>query len=895
MPSPTLSSLYKPVEVEQKWVPIWWDQNVLFKGNVNSDKPIFSMVIPPPNITGSLHMGHALNNTIQDILIRWRHMSGDSTCWFPGTDHAGIATQVVVERQLKKEGKTRHQIGRIEFLKRVWKWKNEYGGIIDGQLKKLGVSCDWSRYSFTMDEVRASAVREAFVMLYKKGFIYRDEYIVNWCPQCQTALSDLEVEHSETENQNIIYYFRYRLEQPIEGQEFIMIATRRPETILGDVAIAVHPEDSRYKKLVGKNAILPLVGSRLKIIADELADPSVGTGAVKITPAHDPNDFQMGRRHDLPIIKVIDLQGKVTTTALNAPQVKKYDGLDRFECRDVIIQDLKEAGAFIKAEPWSGTIGRCARCSTIIEPAVSLQWFMKMDSLAKPAIEAVKNKKVQFHPERFAKLYLDWMENIRDWCISRQLWWGHQIPAWYCSKCGSDHPIVAIDKPTECPNCHGKNLTQEPDVLDTWFSAALWPLSVMGWPEETKDLRTYYPTSVLSTGRDIIFLWVSRMIMMGLEFRHEIPFHHVSIHPTILDREGRRMSKSKGTGVDPLDLIEKYGADATRFGTILMAQAQDVRFNEEKIELARNFTNKIWNAARFIASHLPENFLESNPSEKIKPVTFYDEWILSKLSDLIQSVTKNLQAYEFSKAAALLYDFFWEYFCDWYLELCKSRLQGNTQSAKSEVLFILTKILRDSLKLMHPFMPFLTEEIWQQFSGKPEFLFNLSWPTPFKVAHRDSSMGIFMETITGIRNLRAELNLKPKDQAPLIIKTENPTLFEKMKAELMALGQISDLKIGSGKSPASQKAFSLQTTYGSLYLPLEGVVDISNELARLKQEQNRIRQELESVNHRLNDLNFIQKAKPEIVAGAKEKAKQLQDKAVRLKERIAMLEPIAAP
>lgn len=906
-------SVYQPHDVEAKWTKVWRDRNI-FHANSASGKTPFSMVIPPPNITGSLHMGHALNNTIQDILIRWKHMQGCETCWFPGTDHAGIATQVVVERELRKENLSRFDLGREKFVERVWKWKEEYGGIIDDQLRKLGVSCDWERYSFTMDESRSSAVIEAFVRLYEKGIIYRDRYIVNWCPRCQTALSDLEVEHSESDAIGVIYHLRYPLKD--DPSQSITVATVRPETMLGDVAVAVHPEDPRFRNLIGKKAVLPLVGRLLPILADEWADPSVGSGAVKITPAHDPNDFEVSLRHHLEPLVVIDPEGKMTMleatqgergTSINREFIKKYHGLDRFDCRKEILKDLEENGYLVKQEPWPSNPGRCARSGDIIEPYLSVQWFAKMKDLAAPAIQAVRQKEIEFHPDRFSKLYFDWMENIRDWCISRQLWWGHRIPAWYCLNCdksivesGVDHhtilpdakPMVKLKKPASCDKCGSSNFIQDPDVLDTWFSSALWPLSVMGWPKETGELEKFYPTTVLSTGRDIIFLWVARMIMMGLEFRKKVPFYHVSIHPTILDREGKRMSKSKGTGIDPLKLIEKYGADATRFGIILMAQGQDVRFHEEKIEQARNFVNKIWNASRYVLSTLSGLKPDlRNWRQHDLQLTFYDRWILYKLSILVQSVNEDLSAYQFSSAASRLYDFVWDDFCDWYLELCKLGLQREKGERKAIAASILVHLLSQVLKLLHPFIPFLTEEIWDQMNPKATLLLEQPWPVAAKefLEKPDPLMESFMGVVKAIRNLRAEIGLKPKDRCSVLIRTGNPLVYKQMEAELLFLAGISNLTLLENKEAPPKKALSAHLDDGAVYLSLEGMEQIAAEVERLKSDREKSLRELQSVEKLLHDPAFTGKAKSEIIEKTLEKERLLRQKLERINERIALL------
>ena len=808
-----------------------------------SSENYFSIVMPPPNVTGSLHMGHALNNTIQDILIRWKKMNGYSVCWFPGTDHAGIATQIIVEKELKKEGKTRYDLGREKFIERILEWKKQYGGIIEEQLKKLGISCDWSRNAFTMDEKRSAAVQEAFFRLYKKGLIYRSKRMVNWCVRCLTALSDLEVEHIDSEV-STMYFLRYPIMSEKESLA-VIIATTRPETILGDVAVAVHPQDSRYKHLIGKELILPLVGRRLKIIADELANPEVGTGAVKITPAHDLNDFEVGERHGLEQIVVIGLNGKMTT------EYDKYNGLDRFTCREEILKDLKEQGYFVKEESCGTSPGRCSRCGTIIEPYLSVQWFMKMKELAEPAVEAVKQGKVKFHPDRFSKIYLDWMENIKDWCISRQLWWGHRIPAWYCRnencprgkksqilmfrKLAQDEikdpyqlastaePIIPevkrengkykIEIPEKCPECQKANLTQDEDVLDTWFSSALWPLSTMGWPEDTKDLDCFYPTQVLSTGRDIINLWVARMIMMGLEFKQAPPFSDVYIHATILDREGKRMSKSKGTGINPLDLISKYGADATRFGIVLMAQGQDVRFNEEKIQRAGKFINKIFNAAKFVRNNIEDNFV-CNLNKKIEikeeKTKFYDAWVIFRLLETINKVQQALEQFNFSTAAFCIHDFFWYDFCDWYLELSKIALKENNIERKKTVQTILYYVLMSSLKLLYPFMPFLTEEIWKNFNNNESIVekkintINISEKIG-SYNYNLSKMNLFIEVVKTIRALRLENKIPPNQKISVSFEIIKKINILMMKKELFHLCNISNLSI---KSPQYIKSIN---------------------------------------------------------------------------------------
>ena len=696
-PEANIPKVYDPGAVEEKWYR-FWEENQLFHAEVNPDKQPYSIVIPPPNVTGQLHMGHALDNALQDILIRWRRMQGYNTLWMPGTDHAGIATQIKVEENLAKEGLSRYDLGREAFIERVWQWKQQYGSRILNQLKRLGASCDWQRERFTMDEGCSQAVREVFVSLYEKGLIYQGNRITNWCPRCNTALSDIEVEHEDRPGH--LYHVRY----PVEGEagRYVTVATTRPETILGDSGVAVHPDDERYSDVVGKKLILPLLGRKLPVVADSYVDPAFGTGAVKVTPAHDPNDFEMGLRHNLPQIVVINLDGTMSADC------GKYAGMDRYQCRKALVADLEAAGYLVKIDDHNHAVGQCQRCTTVVEPLISRQWFVKMAPLAKPAIEAVESGRISFVPERFTKIYTNWLENIRDWCISRQIWWGHRIPAWYCQACGE--VTVSRDTVDACPKCGGA-VEQDPDVLDTWFSSALWPFSTMGWPQQTAELRQFYPTSVLVTGYDIIFFWVARMIFMGLEFQQEIPFRHVFIHGLVRDSQGRKMSKSLGNGIDPLEVIEQYGADTLRFTLVTgNTPGNDMRFYWERVESSRNFANKIWNASRFVLMNL-DGF---DPQAAPGPLTLADRWILSRYATTVAAVTDNLDKFELGEAARAIYEFIWSEFCDWYIELAKSRLYDKeNQAARATAQYVLWYVLGNTMKLLHPFMPFLTEEIWQ--------------------------------------------------------------------------------------------------------------------------------------------------------------------------------------
>jgi len=879
-----LPTVYDPKAVESKWYEYWLKQKY-FHAEVEKDKKPYSIVIPPPNVTGSLHMGHALNNTLQDILIRWHRMLGDNTIWIPGTDHAGIATQVVVERDLAKEGKTRHDLGREAFIERVWRWKEQYGNTIIKQLQRLGTSCDWDRERFTMDERCSRAVREVFVHLYEKGLIYRGNFIINWCPRCLTALSDLEVEHNEIGGR--LHYVRYPLEN---SDEYIMVATTRPETILGDTAVAVHPDDERYQHMVGRSAILPIIGRKLVIIADDYVDPAFGTGAVKVTPAHDPNDFAMGTRHELPSVVVIDANGVMNDNA------GKYAGMDRYECRKAILADLEAMGLLVKVEDHPHAVGHCSRCDTVIEPMLSKQWFVKMRPLAEPAMQVVRDGKIKFVPERFADTYLYWLENIHDWCISRQLWWGHRIPAWYCRDCGE--VVVAKEDPMECGKCGSRNLEQDPDVLDTWFSSALWPFSTLGWPDETPELSHFYPTSVLATGYDIIFFWVARMIFMGLEFRQDIPFHEVFINGLIRDAEGKKMSKSRGNTIDPLEIIDQYGTDTLRFTLVTgSSPGNDIRLFTEKFEGIRNFANKIWNASRFVLMNLDgADFTRSQPEPG--QLTLADKWIISRYNFIVAEVTRLLERYDFSEASKTLYDFIWSEYCDWYIELAKPRLYGKENAADRQTAqYVLWSVLSNTLKLLHPFMPFITEEIWQALPHDGDSIMVSAWPTaqlPSDPA-AETTMSLAMDVIKAIRSIRAEMGVGPGKKSDVILAAGDPAYgdLETGREYIEQLGSVAGLTLTRELADKPRNAASAVVRGVEIYLPLKGLIDIGKEVDRLESELRTVAVEIERAAQKLANAGFLAKAPAEVVEKEKEKQAEYQEKEVKIKARISQLKEMA--
>ena len=870
-----IPSVYNPKIVEKKWYKFWLEKDYFKAKNDINRENNYSIVIPPPNVTGSLHIGHALNNTLQDILIRWKRMEGYNTLWLPGTDHAGIATQNVVEREIAKDGKRKEDLGRELFLEKVWEWKEKYGSNIVNQLKELGFSCDWSRLRFTLDEGLSKSVRKVFVQLYKEGLIYRENYVINWCPRCQTALADIEVESKEEESN--LYYINYPIK---DSEEIITIATVRPETILGDTAIAVHPDDKRYKYLIGKKAILPLVGRELPIVADNYADPEFGTGAVKITPAHDFNDFELSKRHNLPIINLLNNDGTMNK------QAGKYKGQTVLECRKNILKELKEKGYLKKIEEYKHSVGHCYRCGTTIEPYLSKQWFVKMKKLAEPAISAVEEGKIEFVPSRWTKVYYEWMNNIKDWCISRQLWWGHRIPVWYCQDCSEI--IVETEEPKVCPKCGSHNLVQDPDVLDTWFSSALWPFSTLGWPEETNDLKSFYPTSVLITGFDIIFFWVARMIMMGLKFRGDVPFKKVFINPLIKDTEGKKMSKSKGNVIDPLTIVEKYGADTLRITLAsLTIQGNYICLSEERIKGFRNFANKIWNVSRFSMMNLVDFKIEKVREYKYN-FTLADKWIISRLNNTIKKSTQCLSEYKFGDAAKSIYEFTWSEFCDWYVEFVKPRLyQDKDKIEKQTAQYVLWLILENTLKLLHPFMPFITEEIWQKLPHKGDSIMVSPWPQYKKeYVNKDveEKMNKIMNIIKTIRNIKSDMNIPYSKKVDLVLN-----ITEKDKLELVnenvnyikTMIKIKSLKIGIDlEKPAHSATGVLEGI--EIFIPLKDIINISEEIVRLEKKLKKVGKDLDIAFRKINNTDFLSKAPEDVIKKEREKLNGLRD----IKERL---------
>ena len=880
MEEKNIPTVYDPQSFEKKWYK-YWEDNKLFHAEVKMDKQPFSIVIPPPNVTGQLHMGHALDNTLQDIQIRWRRMQGYNTLWMPGADHAGIATQIKVEEMLAQDNISRYDLGRDKFIEKVWEWKEQYGDRIITQLKSLGASCDWERERFTMDEGCSKAVREVFVSLYEKGLIYQGYRITNWCPRCNTALSDIEVEHEDKPGN--LYHLRYQVEN---SDEYIIVATTRPETMLGDSGVAVHPEDERYCHLIGKNLILPIVERKIPIFADGYVDPSFGTGAVKVTPAHDPNDFEMGQRHNLEQIVILN------SNATMAENTGKYQGLDRYACRKALLQDLEAIGALVKIEEHNHAVGQCQRCSTIVEPMVSKQWFVKMESLAQPAIAAVETEKIKFVPERFTKIYLNWLDGIRDWCISRQIWWGHRIPAWYC-ECGET--IVARDSVNSCPKCGSANVKQDEDVLDTWFSSALWPFSTMGWPEQTPELKQFYPTSVLVTGYDIIFFWVARMIMMGLEFQQEIPFKHVFIHGLVRDSQGRKMSKSLGNGIDPLEVVEKYGADTLRFMLITgNTPGNDMRFYWERVESTRNFANKLWNASRFVLMNLTD--YDENFDPQASDYTLADKWILSRYNQTVSDVTRNLERFELGEAGRAIYEFIWNEFCDWYIELSKARLYNKEDNrARQTAQSVLCYVLENTLKLLHPFMPFITEEIWQHIPHEGDSIIVASWPveqTTLTDKKAELNMEIVMETIKAIRNMRAEVNVAPGRKSEAILQlasAELVQLFELNASYVKTLAAVEPLNVSLTTPEKPENAMAAVVSGVEIYMPLKGLIDVDKETARLNKELLTLDKELARVSGKLSNEGFVAKAPPDVIEKEKAKQQEFEEKVKAINERLSYL------
>ena len=856
-----LPKVYDPASVEKK-VYDMWQKGGYFKGVIDPEKKPFSIVMPPPNVTGQLHMGHALDATLQDILIRYKRMQGYAALWLPGTDHAGIATQIKVEEELRKnEGLTRYDLGREKFLDRVWDWKNKYGDRIVEQQKVLGASCDWDRSSFTMDETRAKSVRETFCELYEKGLIYKGSRIINWCPKCRTALSDAEVEYKDMPG--FFWHIRYPIED--SDEEFI-IATTRPETMLGDSGVAVHPDDERYAHLVGKNAILPLVGRKLPIVADDYVELGFGTGAVKMTPCHDPNDYEVGLRHGLEQILVIDEDAKIINGG-------KYNGMDRYEARKAIVADLEEQGYLVKVEPYNHNVGCCYRCGTVVEPLTSPQWFVKMKPLAEAAIEVVKDGRIKFVPERFTKTYMNWMENVHDWCISRQLWWGHRIPAWYCDDCGEI--TVSRTDACECAHCGSRNIRQEEDVLDTWFSSALWPFSTMGWPDKTPELDYWYPTSVMVTGYDIIFFWVARMIFSGMEQMKEEPFHTVFIHGLVRDSQGRKMSKSLGNGIDPLEMAEKYGADALRFNLITgNSPGNDMRFYVEKCEAMRNFCNKIWNASRFVMMNLTVG--DCRLPEKLETE---DKWILSKLNQVIKEVCDNMDSFELGIAAGKIYDFIWDSYCDWYIELTKPRLNGEDAAAKESAQRVLLYVLTEILKLLHPFMPFITEEIWQALPHEGEALMIAEYPgfrQELCFPEDEVNFEMVMEAIKAVRARRAEMNVPPSRKSHLIIVTGKAKAFAEGEKFICKLAYASGIHVTDKLPESTDGMVSVITDNARMFMPMAELVDLEKERARMEKELANAKKQLDGQNAKLANKNFVSRAPEHVVNLEREKKAKLE-------------------
>ncbi|MDZ7262007.1 MAG: valine--tRNA ligase [candidate division KSB1 bacterium] len=887
MSGKNIDKVYDPKKVEDKWYEYWQRENY-FHAEVNPQKTPYTIVIPPPNVTDVLHMGHAYNNTIQDILIRFRRMQGYETLWLPGTDHAGIATQNVVERKLwKDEQLTRHDLGREKFVERVWQWRQKYGSIIIEQLKKLGCSCDWARERFTMDEGLSRAVLEVFVRLYRKGLIYRGKYIINWCPRCQTALSDEEAIHQEHEGK--LWYIKY----PLKGSSnFITVATTRPETMLGDVAVAVHPQDPRYKALIGKIVILPVLERPIPIIGDEQVDSEFGTGAVKVTPAHDPNDFEIGNRHGLTPINVMNGDGTMNENA------GKYNGFDRFECRKKLVEELKAKGLLEKIEGHSHAVAHCQRCDTILEPYLSEQWFVKVKPLAEPALRVVQEGQIKLHPDKWVKVYTNWMENIRDWCISRQLWWGHRIPVYYCLDC--QEMMVAVDAPKECTQCGSQRIRQDEDVLDTWFSSWLWPFSTMGWPEETPELKYFYPTDTLVTAPEILFFWVARMIMAGLEFMGQIPFKDVYLHGIVRDEFGRKMSKSLGNGIDPLEMVEKYSADAVRFSLLMLtSEGQDINLAERDFEIGRNFSNKIWNAFRFLALNMEDevNYVvaEKNLSQLAK-AELCDRWILSRFTKTAQKVTQTIENFKLNETIDALYSFFWHEYCDWYLELIKPRLYGQDAEAKKVALTVAINVMRGILKLLHPFIPFITEEIWQTLKQKDEKSLIVSpwvhWDETLISEQAEKELGFLQAVIGAIRNIRGEMNVPPNKKAEVLVKGTDDgyiSLIQQNQSYLYTLANVERLTLGRD-FPKPRLSASAVVGKVEVYVPLEGLIDIAVERNRLQKEVDRLGKQLDSLNKKLTNPDFLSRAPEEVIAREKKKKEDFTAAFEKLQRNLMSLE-----
>ena len=879
--SKELAKTYDPKGLEDRIYQKWLD-NKYFHAEVNRDKKPFTIVMPPPNVTGQLHMGHALDETMQDILIRFKRMQGYEALWQPGTDHAAIATEVKVIEKLKEQGIDKNEIGREEFLKHAWEWKEEYGGKIINQLKKLGASADWDRERFTMDEGCSKAVQEVFIKLYEKGYIYKGSRIINWCPVCQTSISDAEVEHEDQDG------FFWHINYPVVGEEgqFVEIATTRPETLLGDTAVAVNPEDERYKHLIGKMLKLPLTDREIPVVADEYVDKEFGTGCVKITPAHDPNDFEVGKRHNLPEINIMNDDATMNELC------GKYTGMDRYEARKAMVEDLKELGLLVKVVPHSHNVGTHDRCGTTVEPMIKPQWFVRMKEMGEAAIQTLQDGNLKFVPDRFDKIYMHWLENIRDWCISRQLWWGHRIPAYYCDECGET--VVAREMPGKCPKCGCTHLTQDEDTLDTWFSSALWPFSTLGWPDKTEEMEYFYPTDVLVTGYDIIFFWVIRMVFSGLEQTGKTPFHHVLIHGLVRDSQGRKMSKSLGNGIDPLEIIDQYGADALRL-TLMTGNApgNDMRFYMERVEASRNFANKVWNASRFIMMNLEK--AEVPAKIDLASLTSADKWILSKVNTLAKDVTENLDKYELGIAVQKVYDFIWEEFCDWYIEMVKPRLYNDEDTTKAAALWTLKTVLANALKMLHPYMPFITEEIFCTLCPEEESIMISSWPefkTEWDFKADEEAVEIIKEAVRSIRNVRTGMNVPPSKKAKVFVVSEDEavrTVFENGKVFFASLGYASEVLVQADKEGIDEDAVSAVTGKAVIYMPFAELVDIDKEIERLKKEEEKLTKELARVNGMLSNERFISKAPEAKIAEEREKLEKYTNMMEQVKQRLAQL------
>jgi len=874
-----LPKRYDPDQVEER-IYDYWEEGNFFHAEIERSKEPFSMAIPPPNVTSELHVGHALQFTLHDIVIRYQRMKGKVACWFPGMDHAGIATQNVVEKQLRKEGLTRHDLGREEFVSRVWDWKEKYGGEIKDQLKSLGASPDWSRERFTLDEGLSRAVREAFVRLYEEGYIYRDEYIINWCPRCSTALSNIEVDHEEESGK--LYWIRYQLR---DSEEELTVATTRPETMLGDTALAVHPDDGRAEELVGRTAILPLVGREIPVVSDEEVDPDFGSGVVKVTPAHDPLDFQIGENLDLELIKVIDRDAKISFPG-------QYEGLDRYEARERIVEDLRQEGKLEEIEDYEHSVGHCQRCDTVVEPQISKQWFVRMEELAQPAIEAVREDDVQLIPERWKKVYFEWMENIEDWCISRQLWWGHRIPAWHCADCGAI--TVSRDTPERCRECGGSNINQETDVLDTWFSSSLWPFSVMGWPEETEELDYFFPTDLLITGFDIIFFWVARMILTSLHFMDDVPFEQVLLTPLVLDEDGQKMSSSKGNILDPLEIKEEFGADPLRFTmSSSTTKGRGMKISKREIEDNRNFMNKIWNAARFALSHLEGDEEGLPPKEDLR---LEDRWIISRYQKTIEEVEQGLENYSFKNCSNALYSFIWGDFCDWYLELVKVRLYSEDEGENRVARRVMAYVFRGWLRLLHPFTPFITEEIWGKLNegkGSGPIMY-AEFPQLDKDRfdeEAEEEIAILQEMINAVRSVRAEMNVPEGEETDVLVKTEDPALARLAEEKEIYFRELADVGqlVAEGEPQVPENTARRVLEEAEVLVPLGDVIDVEEELGRIRSELEEVEDDLQRTLRKLNDEDFLTKAPEEIVEKEKEKRDEFKDRIARLKNSLKAL------